>query len=115
MMRSTAAEPFAPALAIVADDLTGAADVAGILRRSGVRVSLVAGDPGPGWPVPVAEAIVVGLRIRTARVAEAVERASAAADWLLRAPPYWGERPPPTLCVVRRVRGRASLQSHAAL
>ena len=87
VMRSTAAEPSAPALAIVADDLTGAADVAGILRRSGVRVSLIAGDPGPAWPVPEADAIVVGLRIRTAPVAEAVGRASAAADWLLRAGP----------------------------
>ena len=46
VMRSTAAEPSAPALAIVADDLTGAADVAGILRRSGVRVSLDRRRPG---------------------------------------------------------------------
>ena len=83
--RSTAAEPSAPALAIVADDLTGAADIAGILRRAGVRVSLVAGDPVSGSPVPAVDAIVVGLRIRTAPVAEAVERTSAAADWLLRA------------------------------
>jgi 3-dehydrotetronate 4-kinase len=37
--------------------------------------------------VPVADAVVVGLRIRTAPVAEAVERASNAADWLLRAGP----------------------------
>jgi 3-dehydrotetronate 4-kinase len=87
VMRSTTAEPSAPVLAIVADDVTGAADVAGILRRAGVRVSLVVGDPAFGSPVPAADAIVVGLRIRTAPVAGAVERASAAADWLLRAGP----------------------------
>ena len=34
--RSTPAKPSAPALAIVADDLTGAADIAGILRRARV-------------------------------------------------------------------------------
>ena len=70
--RSTAAEPSALALAIVADDLTGAADIAGILRRARVRVSLVAGDPASGMPVPAGDAVVVGLRIRTAPVAEAV-------------------------------------------
>ena len=87
VMRSTTAEPSAPALAIIADDLTGAADVAGILRRAGVRVSLVAGDPASGSPVPASDAVVIGLRIRTSPVAEAVERAGAAADWLLAARP----------------------------
>ncbi|HET7829760.1 MAG TPA: 3-oxo-tetronate kinase [Candidatus Limnocylindrales bacterium] len=83
MTRPIAVEPSAPALAIVADDLTGAADVAGILRRAGVRTSLIAGDPAPGRGAPVADAVVVGLRIRTAPVSEAVERATNAATWLL--------------------------------
>jgi uncharacterized protein YgbK (DUF1537 family) len=77
------AEPSAPAVAIVADDLTGAADVAGILRRAGVRTSLIAGDPVAGRGIPVADAVVVGVRIRTAPVGEAVERATNAAEWLL--------------------------------
>jgi uncharacterized protein YgbK (DUF1537 family) len=70
-------------VAIVADDLTGAADVAGILRRAGVRTSLIAGDPVAGRGIPVADAVVVGVRIRTAPVGEAVERATNAAEWLL--------------------------------
>ncbi|HKF85584.1 MAG TPA: 3-oxo-tetronate kinase [Candidatus Limnocylindrales bacterium] len=87
MSRPIVADPVVPALAIVADDITGAADVAGMLRRRGLRTALIAGDPVPGRAVPEADAVVVGLRIRTAPVAEAVERATAAARWLLDAAP----------------------------
>jgi len=74
-------------IGIVADDLTGAADVAGILARSGVQTSLLVGPPLPGRPLPAADAVVVGLRIRTAQVPQAVRLASLAAAVLLNARP----------------------------
>ncbi|SMX50809.1 3-oxo-tetronate kinase [Maliponia aquimaris] len=71
-------------LGCVADDFTGATDLAGLLARSGVRVSLRIGVPTepPGDTSPFE---VIALKSRTAPVAQAVEQARAALDWLQRA------------------------------
>ncbi|HEX5828131.1 MAG TPA: 3-oxo-tetronate kinase [Candidatus Limnocylindrales bacterium] len=68
-----------PAIGIVADDLTGAGDVAGVLARAGVRTALIVGVPDTGRPLPDAEAVVVGLRIRSLPAPDAVRLASTAA------------------------------------
>jgi uncharacterized protein YgbK (DUF1537 family) len=67
-------------LGCIADDFTGATDLAGMLVRQGMRTVQVIGVPH--GPPPDAEAVVVALKIRTSPVAEAVAQALAAFDWL---------------------------------
>lgn len=69
-------------LGAVADDFTGATDLASILVRSGMRTSLVLGAPGPDTRAPESEAVVVALKSRTAPVAQAVSDSVAAWNWL---------------------------------
>ena len=71
-----------PLLGAVADDFTGATDLANMLARAGMRTVLVLGRPAPDDPLPEAEAAVVALKSRTAPVAEAVGDSVAAWDWL---------------------------------
>ncbi|MCO4849259.1 MAG: four-carbon acid sugar kinase family protein [Yoonia sp.] len=68
-------------LGCIADDFTGATDLAGLLARSGVRVSLRIGVPiePPSGTSPFE---VIALKSRTAPVAEAVAQTRAALAWL---------------------------------
>lgn len=68
-------------LGAIADDFTGATDLAGLLARSGVRVSLRIGVPDAP-PSDTAAFEVIALKSRTAPVAEAVAQARAALAWL---------------------------------
>src|SRR5271166_6213574 len=72
-------------LGCIADDFTGATDLASMLVRGGMRAVQTIGVPVPDMPVPDADAIVVALKSRTAPVAEAVADSLAAMDWLRRA------------------------------
>ncbi len=74
-----------PCIGAVADDLTGATDLALTLARGGMRVTQIVGVPEPGAALPPADAIVVALKSRTAPVAEAVAQSTAAARALLAA------------------------------
>jgi uncharacterized protein YgbK (DUF1537 family) len=65
----------------IADDFTGASDLAGLLARSGVRVSLRIGVPD-GPPKDTAAFEVIALKIRTEPVEDAVAQARAALAWL---------------------------------
>lgn len=68
-------------LGCIADDFTGATDLAGLFARSGVKVSLRIGVPeGPTEDAAPFE--VIALKIRTEPVAEANEQALKALDWL---------------------------------
>lgn len=67
-------------LGCIADDFTGATDLAGMLVKHGMRTVQVIGVPE--GKVPEADAVVVALKIRTAPAAEAVAQALAAFDWL---------------------------------
>jgi uncharacterized protein YgbK (DUF1537 family) len=71
-------------LGCIADDFTGATDLAGLLARSGVRVSLRIGVPAEP-PTETSPFEVIALKSRTAPVAEAVAEARAALEWLQRA------------------------------
>ncbi|MEM7423213.1 MAG: 3-oxo-tetronate kinase [Pseudomonadota bacterium] len=71
-----------PLLGAVADDFTGATDLANMLARAGMRTVLALGRPDPGDPVPHAEAVVAALKSRTAPVDEAVADSLAAWQWL---------------------------------
>lgn len=65
----------------IADDFTGASDLAGLLARAGVRVSLRIGVPD-GPPEDTAPFEVIALKIRTAPVEDAIAQARAALLWL---------------------------------
>lgn len=67
-------------LGCIADDLTGAADLANNLARGGMRVSLRIGLPAGA--ADDVDATVISLKSRTAPVAEAVSDALVAARWL---------------------------------
>jgi uncharacterized protein YgbK (DUF1537 family) len=68
-------------LGCIADDFTGATDLAGLLARSGVRVSLRMGVPSEP-PTDNAAFEVIALKSRTAPVAEAIAETRAAMAWL---------------------------------
>lgn len=68
-------------LGCIADDFTGATDLAGLLARSGVRVSLRIGVPNEPPNDPAAFE-VIALKSRTAAVADAVAQTRAALTWL---------------------------------
>ena len=94
-------------LGVIADDFTGATDVASMLVRAGMRTVQVIGVPDvaprlhrnalqrppegahPAWggpapdgPAPDADAIVVALKSRTVPAADAVRESLAALAWL---------------------------------
>lgn len=66
----------------VADDFTGATDVAVAFRRAGLTTLVAFGLPPSRAALPQADAVVIGLKTRTAPVSEAVGRSVAAARWL---------------------------------
>lgn len=68
----------------IADDLTGATDVAVTFSRAGLSVIQVNGVPDAALAVGEAEAIVVALKSRTIEAREAVAQSLAALDWLRR-------------------------------
>ena len=69
-------------LGAVADDYTGASDLANTLHRNGLSTIQTIGVPASGLEVDDAEAIVVALKIRSIHAAQAVEAATKAYDWL---------------------------------
>jgi uncharacterized protein YgbK (DUF1537 family) len=72
-----------PLLGCIADDFTGATDLASTLVRQGMRTVQVIGVPEGA--LPEADAVVVALKSRTAPVAEAVAWSLAACEALLAA------------------------------
>ena len=68
-------------LGCIADDFTGATDIAGLLARSGVRVSLRIGVPDRP-PSDTSPFEVIALKSRTATVNDAIAETRAALAWL---------------------------------
>jgi len=68
-------------LGCIADDFTGATDLANNLVRAGMRVVQTIGVPGGPLDAPV-DAVVVALKSRTIPAAEAVTQSIAALRWL---------------------------------
>ncbi len=67
-----------PVLGCIADDFTGATDLAAMLVENGMRTVQLIGAPAPGEALPDADALVIALKSRTAPVAEAVATSRAA-------------------------------------
>ena len=68
-------------LGCIADDFTGATDLANNLVRAGMRVVQTIGVPADGV-APEADALVVALKSRTIAAADAVAQSLAACRWL---------------------------------
>jgi 3-dehydrotetronate 4-kinase len=68
-------------LGCIADDFTGATDLANNLARAGMRVVQTIGVPD-GPPPPEVDAVVVALKSRTVPAAEAVAQSLHALQWL---------------------------------
>jgi uncharacterized protein YgbK (DUF1537 family) len=64
---------------VVADDVTGACDLADAVRDAGGSAVVVLGVPGPDLALPACDAAVVALRTRTAPAPSAVADSVAAA------------------------------------
>lgn len=71
-----------PWLGIIADDVTGATDVAGNLVGTGLRVVQFFGIPDRRWLGVEADCVVVALKSRAIEPALAVEQSLAALEWL---------------------------------
>lgn len=71
-----------PLLGCIADDFTGATDLASMLVRNGMRAVQVIGVPAGTDPAPDADAIIVALKSRTAPPRQAVAESLAALGWL---------------------------------
>ncbi|MGF6230014.1 uncharacterized protein YgbK (DUF1537 family) [Inquilinus ginsengisoli] len=69
-------------LGCVADDYTGASDLANTLSKAGLRTVQTIGVPRDDLDLPPVDAVVVALKSRSIPAAEAVERSLAAARWL---------------------------------
>ena len=67
----------------VADDFTGASDMASFLVKGGLKTEMCDGIPAKDWrPDPDTQALVIALKSRTITVAQAVSQSLACFDWL---------------------------------
>jgi 3-dehydrotetronate 4-kinase len=73
---------MAALLGCIADDFTGATDLASTLVRQGMRTVVLLGQPAPGAKVPDADALVIALKSRSIAASEAVARSRACLEWL---------------------------------
>ena len=69
-------------LGCIADDFTGATDLANTLVKAGMRTIQLLGVPEPALEVPDAECIIVALKSRSNPAREAVASSLAALEWL---------------------------------
>tara|TARA_R110000751_G_scaffold131275_4_gene233597 strand:- start:21788 stop:23017 length:1230 start_codon:yes stop_codon:yes gene_type:complete len=67
-------------IGVIADDFTGASDIALTLAEAGMKTLLLANTPS-GTSI-VCEAAVISLKSRTAPLADAVQQSLLACDWL---------------------------------
>ncbi|RAR61004.1 uncharacterized protein YgbK (DUF1537 family) [Onishia taeanensis] len=69
-------------LGAIADDFTGATDLANNLVRSGMRTLQVIGVPSAALSLENVDAVVVALKSRSCPAADAIRDSLAALDWL---------------------------------
>jgi uncharacterized protein YgbK (DUF1537 family) len=69
-------------LGCIADDYTGASDLANTLTRSGLRTVQTIGVPAADLALPEVDAVVVSLKSRSIEAPLAVKRSRAAQQWL---------------------------------
>ncbi|MBY5649262.1 four-carbon acid sugar kinase family protein [Rhizobium leguminosarum] len=69
-------------LGSIADDYTGASDLANTLTKNGLRTVQTVGIPDPSLALPDVDAVVVSLKIRSIPASDAVTAATSAERWL---------------------------------
>jgi uncharacterized protein YgbK (DUF1537 family) len=69
-------------LGCIADDYTGASDLANTLTRNGLRTIQTIGIPDAGLEMPEVDAAVIAMKIRSIAAEEAVAAARSAHRWL---------------------------------
>ena len=69
-------------LGVIADDFTGATDIASFMVNAGWRVVLFNGVPGETFEAGSVDAIVIALKSRSVPAPEAVSQSLAASNWL---------------------------------
>jgi uncharacterized protein YgbK (DUF1537 family) len=69
-------------LGCIADDYTGASDLANTLTRQGLRTVQTIGVPADDLKMPEVDAVVVSLKSRSIEASEAVAKSLAAEKWL---------------------------------
>ena len=69
-------------LGCIADDYTGASDLANMLTRNGLRTIQTIGIPAASLVLPEVDAVVIAMKIRSVPAASAVAAARAAYHWL---------------------------------
>ena len=69
-------------LGCIADDYTGASDLANTLTRQGLRTVQTIGVPSDDLALPEVDAVVVSLKSRSIEAGVAVDRSRAAEKWL---------------------------------
>jgi 3-dehydrotetronate 4-kinase len=69
-------------LGCIADDYTGASDLANTLTRNGLRTIQTIGIPDVGFEMPEVDAAVIAMKIRSIGAGEAVAAARSAHRWL---------------------------------
>lgn len=69
-------------LGVIADDFTGATDIASFMVNAGWKVVLFNGVPNEAYTEGSVDAIVIALKSRSIPVSEAVSQSLAASDWL---------------------------------
>jgi uncharacterized protein YgbK (DUF1537 family) len=70
------------ALGCIADDYTGASDLANTLTRCGLRTVQTIGIPADDLALPDVDAVVVSLKSRSIEASVAVEKSRAADKWI---------------------------------
>ncbi|MGD9837574.1 MAG: 3-oxo-tetronate kinase [Afipia sp.] len=70
------------ALGCIADDYTGASDLANMLTRCGLRTVQTIGVPADSLQIPDVDAVVVSLKSRSIEASQAVARSREADKWL---------------------------------
>ena len=70
------------ALGCIADDYTGASDLANTLTRCGLRTVQTIGVPADDLKLPEVDAVVVSLKSRSIEASQAVAKSRAAEKWL---------------------------------
>jgi len=85
MSRKARSRKGTPLLGCIADDFTGATDLANTLVKNGMTTVQLLGVPDAASAVPDADAIVVALKSRTIAPADAVGQSISALNWLISA------------------------------
>ncbi|HEV7878924.1 3-oxo-tetronate kinase [Bradyrhizobium sp.] len=70
------------ALGCIADDYTGASDLANTLTRCGLRTVQTIGVPSDDLELPEVDAVVVSLKSRSIEASQAVAKSRAAEKWI---------------------------------